>query len=250
MIQQPKRELHVIFTNNVIYHQVSSLNTELRMIKKIIPFANLSCSCFDAGSERVVYLLMPEAVDPDQAEALALQQAVNLVVVSGMNWNRDLTPWRAPGIRRQDPDFGDGAEALLVRLEKEILPAVEKELQVPARQRILAGVSLSGLFALWAWCRAERFDGICSLSGSFWYAGFADWFCKQPVLHRDSRIYLALGEKEAKATAGVFGRVDACTRQIADYLQHEKIQVWFEYSAGNHFAPVLPRLQRALAVLM
>lgn len=36
----------------------------------------------------------------------------------------------------------------------------------------MAGVSLSGLFALWQWLMNDTFRNIISLSGSFWYAGF------------------------------------------------------------------------------
>ena len=220
------------------------------MIKRTINIGNLQCECFDIGSSRVVYMLIPIGLDANEVENIAQQHQANLVIVSGMDWNNDLTPWTAPGVKPHEAMFGCNAKPFLSLLLNKVVPAIESQLSTSIVNRTLLGTSLSGLFALWAWTQCNVFNAIGSLSGSFWYDGFAEWFCKQPIVNQADKIYLSLGDKEAKSKAPRFGEVNAKTQIIVDYLQRNNINVRFEYSQGNHFAPLIPRIDSALSFLL
>ena len=220
------------------------------MIKRIVNIENLQCKCFDIGSSRVVYMLIPIGLDANEMENIAQQHQANLVIISGMDWNNDLTPWIAPGLKPQEAMFGGNAKQFLALLLNMVVPTIEAQLSAPIVNRTLLGTSLSGLFALWAWSQCNVFTSIGSLSGSFWYDGFAEWFCKQPIVNQADKIYLLLGDKEAKSKAPRFGEVNAKTQIIVDYLRRNNINVRFEYNQGNHFAPIIPRIDSALSFLL
>ena len=219
------------------------------MIAKTINFGKVKCDFLDVKSQNIAYILIPIAIDHNEVAVWAEKYKVNIVLLSGMDWNKDLTPWTAPGIKPQDPNFGDGAESFLSNLLHTILPDIEADSSSPIMTRTLIGTSLSGLFALWTWMRITAFDNVASLSGSFWYDGFTDWFCKQPVHNSTAKVYLSLGEKEAQSKAPRFGVVNAQTQIVFDYLRQNKVNVVLKYTPGNHFAPILPRIDQALSFL-
>ena len=154
------------------------------MIKRIVNIENLQCKCFDIGSSRVVYMLIPIGLDANEMENIAQQHQANLVIISGMDWNNDLTPWIAQGVKPQEAMFGGNAKQFLALLLNMVVPTIEAQLSASIVNRTLLGTSLSGLFVLWAWSQCNVFTSIGSLSGSFWYDGFAEWFCKQPIVNQ------------------------------------------------------------------
>ena len=220
------------------------------MIKNTIKIDYLTCEYFDIGSQQVAYILIPLSVDMITIEEISKQYNMNLVIITGMDWNNDLTPWHAPGIKPHDVDFGDQADTFLSCLIHKVILLVESSMTESITNRILLGTSLSGLFAIWAWTKTTIFTAIGSISGSCWYNGFAEWFCKQPIINAQSKIYFSLGDQEAKSKAPRFGKVNQQTLMIVDYLRKNKINVQFEYNPGNHFAPILPRINKALSFLV
>ena len=74
-----------------------------------------------------------------------------------VDWNDDLTPWPAGPIFKKGKPFGGQAAKYLERLEGEIIPSMEAGLQVG--QRWMLGISLSGLFAVWAAAKCDLFTG-------------------------------------------------------------------------------------------
>lgn len=220
------------------------------MIKRTLHINNLVCDCFDVDSRQMVYMLIPMGLDADEMAKRVEQHQTNIVVISGMDWNNDLTPWSAPGVKPHDAAFGCNAKQFLSLLVDKIVSAIEGDLSMPITNRILLGTSLSGLFAMWAWSQSTIFNSIGSLSGSFWYDGFSEWFVKQPIINTTGKVYLSLGEKEAKSKAPRFGEVNDQTTVLVDYLSNNNIDVLFEYNPGNHFAPILPRIDKALSYLL
>jgi predicted alpha/beta superfamily hydrolase len=71
-----------------------------------------------------------------------------LVEIDGVDWNADMSPWPIEKLFAGDTACTGGAEAWLEVLTEQIIPEVEKDLNVT--RRYLAGYSLAGLFALWA----------------------------------------------------------------------------------------------------
>ena len=95
-----------------------------------------------------------------------------LKAVRVKSWNRDLSPWPAPAVFGNE-DFGGAAEETLGFLLRE-LPELTASSR-PYKRIYLGGYSLAGLFALWAGCRTDCFDGIAAASPSVWFPNFTDW---------------------------------------------------------------------------
>ena len=77
-------------------------------------------------------------------------------------------------------------------------PLPRASLPVGDAPRSLAGVSLSGLFAVYAAHCTDAFDRICSISGSLWYDGFLDFMARTPVSPAVQRAYLSVGKPREK----------------------------------------------------
>ena len=94
-------------------------------MKKIVRINNLTCEYYAADNQQVAYVLTPMSLNDDDIETLAAKHKINLVVISGMDWNDDMTPWSAPGITRGEKDFGNNADSFLVILTNKIIPEAE-----------------------------------------------------------------------------------------------------------------------------
>ena len=167
------------------------------------------------------------------------------VLLPAVDWNDDLTPWPADPIFKKAKPFGGKAEAYLQRLEAEIIPSLEGGLQV--EERWLVGVSLSGLFAVWAAAKTCVFNRVASISGSFWYPGFTTWLKGQAVFA--DTVYLSLGDKEALSKNPHLQNIAAETKEVVSILESKGTRTVFEWTEGTHFAPILPRLDKALTAL-
>ena len=204
---------------------------------------------FRADSDRVAYILMPMPQSHAWLAEQAVKHNVNIATIGGMDWDNDLTPWPAPGEPPGDPDFQGLAPQFLKHLTGALLPVVEAELGVTDPERTLVGISLSGLFAVWAWMQGDEFLNIASISGSFWYDGFVSWLQRQPCPKKSGRLYLSLGVEEPHSPVKAFRPVGAATQAVEDYFRQNGITTLYQQNPGNHFAPLEPRLRRALAYL-
>ena len=197
-----------------------------------------------AGSGPLVVLLD----DRETAEKLRpLLPPCSLLAFPAPDWDRDLTPWPAPGLRLKDPDFGGGAEAFLASLHK---AAAEAEAALPERPgtKLLLGYSLGGLFALWAGTRTADFPLLASVSGSLWYDGWCEYLEANPC--RGQRVYLSLGEKEPKARNPRMARVGACTEKTEALLRASGVETTLEWNPGGHFNEPEARMARAVRALL
>lgn len=205
-------------------------------------------------TDKVCYLILPEGVSKDlnvDLQNLAEQFSLAFVLVEGVDWNDDLTPWPADGVFKKAKPFGGQAAVFLARLCNEIVPKAEGELGLAHPQRTLMGVSLSGLFALWTAFNTDVFQNIISISGSLWYDGFAEWVRGQELSPEVENICLLLGEKEKNAKEKRMATVEEKTAEIAELLR-DKCQgkVVFEMVEGTHFSPVVPRMVKALSAVL
>ena len=205
-------------------------------------------------TDKVCYLILPEGVSKDLSadlQELAERFSLSFVMVEGADWNDDLTPWPAPGVFKKAKPFGGQASAFLTKLCNEIVPKAEGELGLTNPQRTLMGVSLSGLFAVWAALNTDVFQNVISISGSLWYDGFAEWVKTREISPKVENICLLLGEKEKNAKEKRMATVEEKTSEIAAMLK-EKCQgkVVFELVEGTHFSPVVLRMVKALSVVL
>lgn len=206
------------------------------------------------GSTTLTYMIYPAL---EQLESKWLQRMsdmhkenIAMVYVPADDWNDVLTPWAEPGEVKGWPPFAGKAPEFLKILQEEILPEVEKICGLPENfTRNLIGVSLSGLFTLWQWMQEDTFRSIACLSGSFWYAGFLDWFEKQSIPQKSGMAYFLLGEEEPHTNVKAYQSVGRNTETIVERLKNAGIDVNFEWVPGNHFSRPVHRAEKALAAL-
>ncbi|MBQ6763445.1 MAG: hypothetical protein IJP49_11925 [Bacteroidales bacterium] len=201
----------------------------------------------------VCYIPMLEG-QSGEVERWAAEASVRLgipvVMLPQADWNNDLTPWPAGPIFRKGKSFGGGARAYLQLLENQILPEIEGRLGLVDPERWLIGISLSGLFAVWAAFETHTFTRIASISGSFWYEGFPEWLATRPGTGTLKSAYLSLGDTEADTRNPHLKSIADDTEAVVRLLSEKGISTVFEWNDGSHFAPVVPRLEKALAGLL
>lgn len=225
----------------------------------------LELSIVRVGSPRVCCILLPRGLMGDGADFLekaAARYQVSIVVVSGMNWNDDLTPWAADPVFKREKPFGGKAAAFLRILEGDIMPEVERTLgfvhsgsmshedQSPIK-RYLVGISLSGLFALWAAHCSDSFAGIASISGSFWFPHLEKWVQSNQLSNAVHKVYISLGDREKDTRNRAMASVEVNTVSIVSHLRTAAADVDYRLEEGTtHFSPIIPRLDAALDSLL
>lgn len=210
--------------------------------------SNLEVGVARQSASRICYVLFPFDGLEEWMEEAARRFNVSIALITGMDWDNDLTPWPAKGVPSGCPDFKGNAAAFLSTLTADVIPEVERRLAIsPDAERTLTGVSLSGLFTLWQWMVSDTFRNIISLSGSFWYEGFVEWLKSQPVPKKDGRAYFLLGDREAKAKVKAFQPVQSDTEEIVAYLRSKGIDDHFQLVPGNHYQDGEQRLLRAFS---
>ena len=201
-------------------------------------------------SERICYVILPEKLKESEhqwLETMAESHEANFVVISGVNWEEDLTPWKAPGLK--GGEFGGKARYFLDMLKADLFFNLEASMRIVKPERSIAGVSLSGLFAVWASLNLPLFSTVGSVSGSLWYDGFLEWMKE----HKDTatgRYYFSLGEKEKDGKNKRLSSVEEATLEAVDLLKSVGKEVTFEYNEGNHFGPLIGRIEKAITKLL
>lgn len=204
------------------------------------------------GADCVIYVLVPDGVLPDivkWAEKTAVRTASSVVVISGMDWNKDMSPWKAGGVMKKEKGFGGGAQMYLKELVDDYVPYIEQMYKLKASKRCLIGISLSGLFTLWTLGKTHAFSALGSVSGSLWFDGFTDWLAKVPEFPA-SKVYISLGAREKNTPDKRMAAVEDRTRETVALLESRNVDVTFEMVPGTHFSPVLPKLDRAVDSLL
>lgn len=213
---------------------------------RIIEVAGLRCALAANPAPRVVYVLYPMDNLRGHLDAAAERCGFNIVALSGMDWDNDLTPWPAAGVPAGDPPFRGFAPRFLETLRTQVLPQAEAALGLPAGvRRDLVGVSLSGLFAMWQWTQCALFRDVASLSGSFWYDGFVDWFDRTMPHNKGGRALLMLGVQEGRSNVPEFRSIPSETLRMAGILRSRGIATTFLSVPGNHYQHAQARLEAA-----
>ena len=172
-----------------------------------------------AGSDRICYLLMPEAPSKEELKWLddmSVSFDCTIVHVSGFDWDDCFSPWPAEGLKKGEWFKGS------------------------------AGM----LFAVWTAHKSDAFSEVASVSGSMWYDGFPEWVAKHKVSPSVRKVYLSLGEREKNTMNARVAKVEDATREVAETIAAQQIPVVFEFNPGTHFSAPLPRLEKALASIL
>ena len=205
---------------------------------------HLDIATYDSSS--IIYILLPHRLPEEERialEGLSTRFETNIVIISEMDWNNDMTPWKAPAVK--EGEFGGRASQFLDRLKGDIFFNLENSLQIRNPKRYLMGLSLSGLFTIWAAIMKPLFEGVASISGSFWYDGFAEWLLKQEKL-QCVRLYISMGEKEKETKVKRFASIEEDTMKVVETLILKGAEVAFEVTEGGHNSPVLPRIEKSV----
>lgn len=199
----------------------------------------------------ICYFIFPGGLRDDLAswlEGAARKYGMYMAAVEGVDWNNDLTPWEARGVFKSEKPFGGMAPQFVARLQEEVICPVETGLWgavADASRRRIAGVSLSGMFALWASMSTGFFRACVCISGSMWYDGFASWVAANRPPQELKELCMVLGEREKNSRDSRMCTVEDATSAIAQRLRSEGVDVRFLLVEGTHFSPVVPRLELA-----
>ena len=183
----------------------------------------------DKDSQTVCYFFMAERINIEPVEG------VRLVMIYPYDWNYCMTPWKY-----HDKNMGKtgGGEEFLSWFISEIYD--EKY-----QRQYIGGYSLGGLFALFAACEKELFDGVMSVSGSLWYPGTLEYFGTKSLSKRIGKIYMSLGDKESLTKNAEREKVGFNTEKLAEVFGRTK-EVFFEYNRGGHFTDINGRIIKSI----
>lgn len=164
---------------------------------------------------------------------------VHLIALKVDDWNKDLSPWKAPAVFGIE-DFGDGAYDTLSK----VLSLCSDE----SKKYYIGGYSLAGLFALWASAQTDRFEGVAAASPSVWFPDFLEYMHERKP--QCKKIYLSLGDREEKTRNPVMATVGDRIRELDAFLKQEGFDCVLEWNEGNHFKDFDIRTAKAFASVM
>ena len=215
---------------------------------------NRTVELFPSAAPGAPLVLLNGEAGEGEAVAKAVREMTSsdftLAAVSGLDWGDDLTPWPAPPAARGMSPCAGLADAYLQQLAGRILPAIAAALPARPAYAALAGYSLAGLFALYAPHRTDAFARIASASGSLWYPGFADYVRRQPWVRRPEKLYLSLGDREARTRNPMMRPVEDKTRALAAFYEAQGVPTVLEMNPGGHFNEPERRMARGIAWIL
>lgn len=171
-----------------------------------------------------------------------------LVVVHGMDWDADMSPFPADPVFKGQKLLGHGPEYLSYLL-KEVVPNVQKSRQIPFTWMGIAGYSLAGLFACYALFVDSPFSRFASASGSLWYPGFLDFAKNSGASLKGKKVSLSLGDKESLTKHPILSTVGDKTQEFLNLVKEKGAEATFDWNPGNHYAEPEARLARTIAKL-
>jgi len=217
---------------------------------------------FETKGRRCVYradeepeVLLVEPLDARELEGLdaelsaikeGCKQRLAYVALIVEDWNKELAPWTAAPVFGKVP-FGDGARNTLEIIENGVIPEMYRRFDtLKGAEVIIGGYSLAGLFSLWCCYKSVSFKGVAAASPSVWYP---EWM-KYIGSHKPNakRIYLSLGDAEAKTKNAVMATVEENIRAMYDTLEGlPGVESTLVFNPGDHFKD--PALRTAQAFI-
>lgn len=184
---------------------------------------------FDLDNLEKEFILIKEKTDKD----------FSLLAIKVDDWNKDLSPWFAPAIFKNDVFLGEGENTL-----KELLKIITDK----NKKYIIGGYSLSALFAIWSSYKADSFIAVAAASPSIWFPNFIE-FMKNNKTYAQY-FYLSLGDKEDKTRNEIMKSVSKNILNAVDLLNKQKKTIYFEWNEGNHFKEPEVRTAKAFSWIL
>ena len=174
----------------------------------------------------------------------------HLLIVGNLKWDHDMTPWYCPPTSENDTPCTGGADEYLHLLLTEIMPKARTMIQGKPRFTGIAGYSLAGLFALYAMYQCDAFDRVASMSGSLWFPEIKEYVLSHELRKCPEKLYLSLGDREAKTRNPYLKTVQENTEQIVSYYEQMGLHVTWELNPGNHFKDAALRSAKGVKAIL
>lgn len=174
----------------------------------------------------------------------------NLLVVGDLKWDHDMTPWYCPPLSENDTPCTGGADEYLDLLLHEIIPVAREHIKGEPAHLGIAGYSLAGLFAVYAMYRTDAFERVASMSGSLWFPDFKEYCMAHEIKRKPDKLYLSLGDREAKSRNKMLMTVQENTEALAAYYREIGIDVTWELNPGNHFKDAALRSVKGIMAII
>ena len=186
-------------------------------------------------------------IEEELSKIKAITQSTDFLFITVQvdSWNDDLSPWLAAPIFGE-ATFGGNAEKLLTRIKNEVITPLLSA--YPKKKIFAGGYSLAGLFVMWAGYKTNLFEGIAAVSPSVWFPGFVDFVHNNKIL--TNRVYLSLGDKEAKTRNKILAQVENDIRDVYHSLGDYGLSSILVWNKGNHFKEPALRMAKGFAWLM
>ncbi|MCR5468382.1 MAG: alpha/beta hydrolase [Lachnospiraceae bacterium] len=173
-----------------------------------------------------------------------------LAVISGVEWEREMTPWPSKALYKNSPDFTGEADEYIEFLIKKAVPEIIKEYELKPSSIYLAGYSLGGLLAVYSLYKTDVFHGVASASGSMWYPDFLEYVKENKPKRLPEKIYFSLGNKEAVTKNQTLKKVEENTKALYEHFRDLGAEAFFELNEGNHFKDAVLRMAKGIAYLL
>ena len=174
----------------------------------------------------------------------------SLLSIGGLNWDHDMAPWYCPPLTKGDTPCTGGADRYLEELLDQILKEALARTDGEPEYLGLAGYSLAGLFAIYAMYRTARFSRVCSMSGSLWFPDFREFALSHPLVRKPDRLYLSVGDREARSRNRMLQSVQDNTEFLADFYRKQGIETEYELNPGNHYQDAALRCAKGIAWIL
>lgn len=216
-------------------------------LKSVDGFQYVTCGCTKPQAPCIYYMGLPQELSATEKLFAGLNCTIVYVVIS--DWDNMLTPWPAKGLYHGDPDFKGEAPQFLHTLLDELIPAIEQAENLSPQKRAIAGYSLAGLFAVYAFANCDTFSCVGTMSGSFWYEGWVDYITSLKLSRQGCSAFVSLGDKERKAREKILHSVQKNTDITIQALESWGVKVQHHLVPGGHFDNVEQRVQEGLTAL-
>lgn len=128
--------------------------------------------------------------------------------VKPVNRLNEYTPWPAPALVPERPDFGGDGAAYIHFLTERLLPYLKSNYYADGRREMtgILGASLGGLISYYAGVvRPDVFGLVGLLSASLWYRGMMDFIRQDATAAagRGQRLYMSVGTREGEGKGTV-----------------------------------------------
>ncbi|RAU92707.1 alpha/beta hydrolase [Paenibacillus sp. YN15] len=153
------------------------------------------------------------------------------MIIAGVKpFNRldEYTPWPAPALVPERPDFGGGGPEYIRFLTERLLPYLMSNYYADGSREMtgIIGASLGGLLSYYAGAiRPDVFGKVGMLSASLWYRGIMD-FIRQDApsaAARNQRMYMSVGTREGEGKETAQKEMPALNREAYGLLAQSGI---------------------------